>query len=200
MEFYQKILEVMMETVGQILEREFGIKENNLAIPDLGTYELKGFRKRSSNLTLFHKKPDRGLTPVEMFDRFGYIKPSNRNPKVLKKKLFTTISGSKYNRLGLKLLSFKKNNLEVYYYDEFISAWDLSDALEKPEKIIMVFASTTGKGNTLQEKFYFSNAYRLEGLKDLTELLNNNAIFLDLTIDKTVGETGAPHDRGPHFR
>lgn len=30
--------------VGQVLEREFGIEENNLHIADLGIYELKGMR------------------------------------------------------------------------------------------------------------------------------------------------------------
>lgn len=30
--------------VGQILEREFGVAENNLHLADLGTYELKGMR------------------------------------------------------------------------------------------------------------------------------------------------------------
>lgn len=32
--------------VGQLLEREFGVAENNLHVADLGTYELKGMRKR----------------------------------------------------------------------------------------------------------------------------------------------------------
>jgi len=48
--------------VGQILEREFGINENNLHIADLGTFELKGMRitkSKGSMLTLFHE-----VTPV----------------------------------------------------------------------------------------------------------------------------------------
>ena len=33
--------------VGQIIEREFGIAENNLSVGDLGEFELKGMRKHS---------------------------------------------------------------------------------------------------------------------------------------------------------
>ncbi len=31
--------------VGQILEREFNIKENNISVRDLGSFELKGMRE-----------------------------------------------------------------------------------------------------------------------------------------------------------
>ena len=185
---------------GQLLEKEFGLRENNLSVPDLGVYELKGFRKGSGNLTLFHKTPNRGLTPIQMFDRFGYVKASNRNPEVLKKKLFTTITGKKFNRLGLKLVSAETNTIEVYHHDEFISGWNLTQALNKPEKVIIVFAETTGKVNTLEERFHFKEAYRCEGFKDLTELVNDGVIFLDLCIDQVVGDTKVPHDRGPHIR
>src|SRR5205809_440192 len=74
--------------VGQILEREFNIKENNISLRDLGKFELKGIRRTSKNLTLAHKTSDRGLNPIQIFDRFGYIRPSNRDPGVMKKKLF----------------------------------------------------------------------------------------------------------------
>src|SRR5690348_15979233 len=66
--------------VGQILEREFGLRENNLAVADLGEFELKGRRTNSQLITLSHKRPEKGLSPVEIFDRFGYVKKSNRDP------------------------------------------------------------------------------------------------------------------------
>ena len=77
--------------VGQILEREFGIQENNISVRDLGSFELKGMRKKSGKLTLCHKKTDAGLSPIEVFDRFGYERPSNRDKLIIKKKLFSTI-------------------------------------------------------------------------------------------------------------
>src|SRR4051812_42031509 len=71
--------------IGQILENEFGLTENNLSIRDLGDFELKAIRRKSSTITLCHKRPSDGLSPLELFNKFGYIRPSNRNPAVLKK-------------------------------------------------------------------------------------------------------------------
>ena len=68
--------------VGQILECEFGVVENNLQLADLGTYELKGVQKKenkASILTLFHQTSTAGLTPNQIFDRFSYEKPSQRD-------------------------------------------------------------------------------------------------------------------------
>lgn len=60
--------------VGQILEREFDVSENNLHIAVLGTYELKEMRaNKSSTLTLFHQTSTEGMTPLQLFDRFSYI-------------------------------------------------------------------------------------------------------------------------------
>lgn len=59
--------------IGQILESEFGIKENNISVRDLGSFELKGMRRKSGTLTLGHKTTDLGLSPIEVFERFGYI-------------------------------------------------------------------------------------------------------------------------------
>jgi hypothetical protein len=185
---------------GQILEDLFGLKENNYAVRDLGNYELKAFRKKSSNLTLFHKKPASGLTPYQLFDRFGYVKPSKRNPAIMKKKLFTTITGHKFNSLGLKLVSTAKNDFQVYYKDELLSTWKLDDSVHKVDEIIMVFPDTQGAVNTKEETFHFNEAYYLSGFKPLSELITNNAMFLDLCIDKEVNDTGVPHDRGPHIR
>lgn len=89
--------------VGQILEREFGINENNLHIADLGQYELKGMRKRKSGtLTLFHQTSTAGMTPIQIFERFSYIRTSRRDGTI-KRKLFTTIYGNKENSLGFIL-------------------------------------------------------------------------------------------------
>ena len=91
--------------VGQILEREFAVEENNLHIADLGTYELKGMRYKkgkSSTLTLFHQTSTAGMTPLQLFERFSYLRASQRDGS-LKRKLFTTIYGNKENSLGFIL-------------------------------------------------------------------------------------------------
>ena len=186
--------------VGQILEKEFGLKENNLRVGDLGEFELKGMRKTSSTLTLCHRKPETGLNPIEIFDRFGYIRPSNRAPAVLKKKLFCTITGKRLNSLDFRLQPEKRSYINLFYKDEFISRWNLTDAIEKINKIILVFADTIGMTNAEDEKFHYTKAILLNGLKPINELVNTGKIVIDFCIDQVVGGKKGPHDRGPHIR
>lgn len=112
--------------VGQILEREFGVAENNLHLADLGTYELKGMRKKknkASTLTLFHQTSTAGLTPNQIFDRFSYEKPSQRDGS-LKRKLFTTIYGNKVNSLGFILRGNGDANVDLFFKDILINITD----------------------------------------------------------------------------
>jgi hypothetical protein len=186
--------------VGQILERQFGVGENNLHFGDLGDFELKGMRNRKSksNLTLFHKKPISGMTVIEIFDRFGYIKRSNRDPEVMKKKLFTTIKGGKSNSLDLWLKANNSSEINLFYQDEYISTWDLD--LSKISQMVLAFADTQGMVNSKEEKFHFVEAYMMSGINDITSLINDGILVMDLCVDKPLNSNKGPHDRGPHLR
>lgn len=194
--------------VGQILEREFGIAENNIALRDLGTFELKGIRSKSSNLTLTHKRPERGMSPIEIFHRFGYIRASRRNPGVMKKKMFVTIHGRKPNPQGLQLRGIGDANLDMVYNpkgeQEFICEWHLTHSLHKIDQIILVVVSTQGKTNATDELFHYEKAFLLDGLRPLKELVDTGIIVIDFCIDQPLKSDGtplkAPHDRGPHIR
>jgi len=185
--------------IGQILEREFGIKENNISVRDLGSFELKGMREKSSKLTLCHKKTDAGLSPIEVFDRFGYEKPSNRNKLILKKKLFTTVT-SKPNNLGLRLVPSGNNRIDMYHNSEFICSWDLSEQLEKINAILLVFAETKGATASKEELFHYTSAHFIQRLKPLSTLVSSNIVVIEFCIDKQVDSNKPPHDRGPHIR
>lgn len=185
--------------VGQLLEREFGVKENNLSVRDLGTFELKGMRENSGTMTLCHKKPVVGLTPIEIFERFGYKTPSRRDPSVLKKKLFTTVKNAPNNR-GLWLTAKGKTEVEMYHGEEFICRWDLSEQLNKIERVILVEAKTVGKTGSEEERFHYTRAYLLEGLRSLVDLIQEGILVIDFCIDQKVGDSRGPHDRGPHIR
>lgn len=105
--------------VGQILEREFDVIENNLHLADLGTFELKGMRYKKNKpnmLTLFHQTSATGLTPIQIFDKYGYIRKSNRSES-MKKKLFTTIRGDKTNSLGFILKANSENEIQLFHDD-----------------------------------------------------------------------------------
>nr|2ODH_A Chain A, R.BcnI [Brevibacillus centrosporus]2Q10_A Chain A, R.BcnI [Brevibacillus centrosporus]2Q10_B Chain B, R.BcnI [Brevibacillus centrosporus]3IMB_A Chain A, R.BcnI [Brevibacillus centrosporus]3IMB_B Chain B, R.BcnI [Brevibacillus centrosporus]3IMB_C Chain C, R.BcnI [Brevibacillus centrosporus]3IMB_D Chain D, R.BcnI [Brevibacillus centrosporus]AAM03021.1 R.BcnI [Brevibacillus centrosporus] len=186
--------------VGQILERQFGVQENNITLGDLGEFELKGMRNRKakSNLTLFHKKPVAGQTVIQIFNRFGYVKPSSRNPEVMKKKLFTTIKGGRLNNLGLTLNAKHASEINLYYQDEYLSTWDLN--LSKIEKLVLVFAETIGRANSPEEQFHFTKAYMLTEINDITSLINDGVLVMDLCIDQDLSKSKGPHDRGPHLR
>lgn len=188
--------------VGQILEREFAVKENNLHLRDLGTFELKGMRHKKGKpnmLTLFHQKSSSGLTPIQIFDRFGYEKKSNRSD-IMKKKLFTTIRGDKYNSLGFILKAISENEISLYYHDEYLATWDLSQARRKIDQIILAFADTKGTVNSKEEQFHYTKAFLLDGMKDLAEAINSGAVVMDLCIDQPADKSKGPHDRGPHIR
>jgi hypothetical protein len=190
--------------VGQILEREFGINENNISFRDLGTFELKGIRSTSKSLTLTHKKPERGLNPIEIFNRFGYIRASKRHPEIMKKKMFVTITGRKPNRQGLQLRGIGDVSLDMVYRDEFICEWDLTNSLRKIDQIILAIVKTQGKTNATDELFHYERAFLLDGLKPLKNLIDTGIIVIDFCIDQPLQADGtpakAPHDRGPHIR
>lgn len=132
--------------VGQILEREFGVAENNLHLADLGAYELKGMRKKknkASTLTLFHQTSTAGLTPNQIFDRFSYEKPSQRDGS-LKRKLFTTIYGNKVNSLGFILRGNGDANVDLFFKDEYLATWDLTSGNGKIKQVLLTLVETRG--------------------------------------------------------
>lgn len=190
--------------VGQVLEREFHIEENNLCLRDLGEFELKALRTKSKNLTLAHKTTKKGMTPIQIFDRFGYIRVSNRDPNQMKKKLFCTVNGRKANRQTLKLKSENSVTVDMYSGDEHLCHWDLTETLKKIDQIILVTADTQGKTNAKDEKFHYTKAWLMRGLNDLTDLINNGIVVIEFSIDQPLDDYGnpmkAPHDRGPHIR
>lgn len=188
--------------VGQILEREFGIRENNLHLADLGSFELKGMRykkNKPNKLTLFHQTSSAGLTPIQIFDRFGYTRKSNRSD-ILKKKLFTTIRGNKYNNLGFILKAHNESEICLYYHDEYLATWNLSSAKNKIEHTILVFADTIGGTNSKDEQFHYIKAYLLDSVTSISDAICNGAVVMELCIDQPADGSRSPHDRGPHIR
>lgn len=189
--------------VGQVLEREFGVEENTLHLADLGTYELKGMRRNSSRraakLTLFHQKPTAGLTTMEIFDRFCYEKPA-RNGEEMKRKLFTTVKGNRINNLGLILRANPSHTIDLYYYDEYLSTWDLLNGRDKINQILLGLAQTRGAVNSKNEQFHYNHAYILSEPRNFCQAIAAGAVVLEFCIDQPADRSTIPHDRGPHIR
>lgn len=188
--------------VGQILEREFEVDENNLHIADLGTYELKGMRikkRKSGTLTLFHQTSTEGMTPIQIFDRFSYVRPSRRDG-TLKRKLFTRIYGNKENSLGFILKASGTNNVDLYYHDEYLARWNLTSGLAKIQQVLLAFAETVGEKNTADEQFHYIRAYILSSPKNIYKAISEGAVVMELCIDQPADGSKPVHDRGPHIR
>ena len=186
--------------IGQILEREFGVKENNLHIADLGTYELKGMRSRKRNmLTLFHQTSTEGMTPLQIFERFSYIRPSKRDG-TSKHKLFTTINGNKENSLGFILKPSGTSNVDLYYHNEYLARWDLSRGLAKIQQVLLEFAETSGQRNSEDECFHYVRAYILGSPRNIYKAISDGSVVMDLCIDQPADGSKPVHDRGPHIR
>ena len=190
--------------IGQVLEREFGVPENNIHLADLGTYELKGMRlskKKTRKLTLFHQTSTSGMTPTEIFERFSYERPSRRDGSLMRK-LFTAIKGNRKNNLGFTLKVSGEAAVELYHQEEYLATWDLADGEGKINQILLAMAETTGKVNSKEERFHFIKAYILSSPKNIYEAITKGAVVMELCIDQPVADFGkkAPHDRGPHIR
>lgn len=190
--------------VGQLLEREFGVVENNLHLADLGTYELKGMRKKknkTSTLTLFHQTSTAGLTPNQIFDRFSYEKPSQRDG-ALRRKLFTTIYGNKVNRLGFILRGSGDASVDLFFQDEYLATWDLTSGHGKIKQVLLALAETRGAANSKDEAFHFVEAFILSSPKHIYDAIESGAVVMDLCIDQPASDfrKKVPHDRGPHIR
>ncbi len=189
--------------IGQLLEREFGVSENNLHIADLGTYELKGARNSSSKkqgkLTLFHKTSTSGLKPVEIFERFCYVARSRRNGE-LKRKLFTTVKGNRVNNRGFILKPSKNGGVDLYYKDEYLASWDFTDGEHKIKQVLLAFAETQGSFLSRDEKFHFTKAFILGKPKRIDKAIEKGVIALEFCIDQPIDGNKSPHDRGPHIR
>lgn len=196
--------------VGQILEREFGVVENNISLGDLGKFELKGIRRKSSNITLSHKTPDSGMTPIQIFHKFGYLRDSKSKPGVKKKNFFVVINGKKENPRGFILKSTGLNTIQLIHRDKVtgnintICSWNLKNSLTKMNKIILVTADTKGKTKAKDEEFHYKEALLLHKLKPLKELIEAGIIVIEFSIDQEISADGSgvksPHDRGPHIR
>lgn len=188
--------------VGQILEREFGVSENNLHLADLGTFELKGMRYRKGRtcvLTLFHQAPTYGMTPNQIFDRFGYLRQSRRT-NIMKKKLFTTIRGDRQNNRGFLLKVNGEHEIHLYHETEYLATWDLSACRRKIGRIILAFAETKGAVNSKDEQFHYMKAYLLDDMGSIASAILEGSVVMDLSIDQAADQSSSLHDRGPHLR
>lgn len=188
--------------IGKTLEDLLGIEENNLQIPDVGEIEIKAKRLESgSMLTIATKSPEpRGVNKV-LFEKCKY-KDSNGEYS-----LHSTVYGSRVNPQGFRVV-FKDEKLILVNKSNVDASWPIAifnDSIKgKSDKILIAFADTKGEKKTLNEEFYYTEAFLLSGLNvgKFQKAIEEDKLKIDIRIGsfKSGKNKGKYHDHGTGFR
>lgn len=187
--------------IGYTFENEMGLKETNIAVPDIGgRVEIKTTRKKSSSLiTLFtFNRSVWQFEQKEIIQKYGYIDKKGR--QALKTTLF-------YNRECPQNLSINVNeekNLLILMHNsgEILAEWDLYKIIgifyTKLSRVLMVLADT--KKEAGKEFFHFNKAFLLYNpdIRKFKEAIKKSVIGIDLRMH--LKENGGVRNRGTGFR
>ena len=188
--------------IGKTLEDLLGIKENNIALPDIGEIELKSKRLESgSMLTIATKAPKPRGTNRKLYNNYRRVDEDGDYC------LHTTSYGSKCNNLSFRLI-LTGDKIILDNVKKVEAYWPLSvfdDVLKfKSNRILLVLAKTKGERAKANEQFHYTEAYLLTGL-DMDRF--KVAIATDrLKVDTRIGvyksgkRVGKYHDHGTGFR
>ena len=189
--------------VGYTFEHYFGVKENNIPIPDIGgTVEIKTTRRDSQSLiTLFtFNKGVWEVNPRDLILKYGYV--DNKGRHALK----TTVFYGKPNALGLYLQVDEEQNLIKLVESKgnsTLGVWDLfvivGKFMTKFGKLLFVIADS-GHTPEGRECFRYSEAYLLSepDSRKFMQAFKDSLIGLDLRMH--LKETGTVRNRGTAFR
>jgi hypothetical protein len=169
--------------IGKTLEQLLGIKENNIALPDLGTVELKAHRIGSSSLiTLFtFNRKAWKMNPLTAIKKYGTKDENGRLG------MYFTMARTP-NSMGL-LLYVDEEIISVRHVSgNIIAEWRLETLahrfMQKVPGLVLVSAFSEMRGNT--EWFKYERAQLLtESSPDImrNQLLSDN-VLLDIRMDK----------------
>ena len=188
--------------IGFTFETLFGVKENNIPIPDIGgRVEIKTIRKDSESLiTLFTF--NRGVWNIKqkhLVKKYGYIDKKGRI--ALKNTLF-------YNKpiaQGLFLqINRRKNiiNLVDAITKQTVATWDIyvivGKFMTKMSRLLIVMADR--KKEHGKEYFHYNEAYLLTdpSPRKFISAIKKSLIGIDIRMH--LKESGAVRNRGTAFR
>lgn len=157
--------------VGYTLETMLDIDENNIALPDLDSAELKATRENSSSLiTLFtFNKKAWQTPPLEAIRDFGSYDSNGR------KGMYYTVT-PQFNSANL-FLSIDDNHILVSHKSgKCILKWPIDSVLqkfkEKVKRLILVHAKVEERDG--REFFFY---YKAKLMEDISEEILRNAII-----------------------
>ena len=184
--------------IGYTLESRFGIKENNIRLPDLGKIELKSKRRGTSSfVTMFTFNSGAWIVPqAEVIEEYGYLDERNRNA------LKCAVSNTP-NPQDL-LLTVKKDTLQLRHRGgRVLASWTIDKVMEyfsrKMPALIIVQADRriNDKG---REEFHYNEAHLLQkpSRQDFIKAIRSGHVVVELRMH--LKKSGQVRNRGTAFR
>lgn len=186
--------------IGFTFEKEMGLSETNISIPDLGgRVEIKTARRDSESLiTLFcFNKGVWHISQKELIERFGYIDTANR--KALKNTLF-------FGKVAWRTLHLNidenAHKIHLVTGQEKLATWDIyimiSKLISKLNKVLFVIADR--KITKGLEEFWFNEAYILSNPspQKFVNAFKSGKVGIDLRMH--LKANGQVRNRGTAFR
>ncbi len=188
--------------IGHLLENELGLKETNIAIPDIGgRVEVKATRRNVNSLiTLFTF--NRGVWQVkqkEIINKYGYIDEQGRQA------LYNIVNKKTPNSQGFYLVSnpskhliILKNKNEIENIAEWSTFVIAGKFMTKLDRLLLIFADNKLENGT--EFFHFNEAYLLENPtpEKFLEAFEKSELMIDLRMH--LKESGGVRNHGTGFR
>jgi len=188
--------------IGHTFESLLGLKENNIAIPDIGArVEIKTARKSSESLiTLFtFNKGVWKIKQKDIIEKYGYLDQKGR--KALKNTLFCEKSSSSNLFLALdeenniiNIVGVQDNNI-VGAYDMLII---ISKFYAKLSRVLFCLADSKIVNGI--ENFHYNKFYLLSDTspKKFIKAFKNKYVGIDIRMH--LKENGSVRNRGTAFR
>lgn len=182
--------------VGQTLENYLGMKENNIALPDLGTVELKAHRVGSSSmitLFTFNRKAWK-MSPLQAIKKYGTRDSNGRLG------MYFTMARTP-NSMGL-FLHIDKSTIDVRHISgEIIAEWQLETLAERFAKkipgLVLVSAFNEMRGD--DEWFKYDRAQLLTGTSP--NIIRNQISAGNILVDLRLHDKGtSARNHGTGFR
>lgn len=182
--------------IGHTLETQLGLKENNIALPDIHEVEIKAHRTNSNNMVTlftFNRKVWK-MPPLEAIKKYGSLDKNGR------KGLYYTMS-LKPNSAGL-FLNITDTDISVRHISgKIIAIWELrkltEQFMQKIPALLLVSAFTEERAG--KEYFHFSRAQLMKGTSP--ELLADQFKAENILVDLRLHDKGTmARNHGTGFR